>query len=123
MIFISIVTQDISYLYELQISGLAGFISAVLVVFKQTLPEHQVHFFRSLISVRVKHLPVLYISTVTIGFLLKSMTVLDPTTMLLSVFGLLVSWAYLRFYQTQDGVRGDRSEAFAFTTFFPEQLQ
>jgi membrane associated rhomboid family serine protease len=40
-----------------------------------------------------------------------------------ALFGLLVSWIYIRFYKVQDGIRGDRSETFAFASFFPQVLQ
>ena len=33
------------------------------------------------------------------------------------------AWMYLRFFQSRNGTRGDFSEGFAFTTFFPPQLQ
>jgi hypothetical protein len=37
--------------------------------------------------------------------------------------GSVVSWVYMRFYKYHDGVRGDRSETFSFTSFFPDQWQ
>lgn len=40
------------------------------------------------------------------------------------LYGLLVSWFYLRFVQKHpNGVRGDHSPSFAFHTFFPNVLQ
>ena len=41
------------------------------------------------------------------------------------LFGTYSSWTYLRFYQLKsDGsLKGDPSDEFAFTTFFPELLQ
>jgi hypothetical protein len=41
----------------------------------------------------------------------------------MAIYGLLISWVYCRFFKTQDGVRGDRSETFAFASFFPEAAQ
>lgn len=39
------------------------------------------------------------------------------------IFGVLVGWTYLRFYQTHSRGRGDQSEKFAFKYFFPKVLQ
>lgn len=50
----------------------------------------------------------------------------------LSVFGFLVSWTYLRFYKSafpdletsqNSNLRGDASETFAFSEFFPDPLK
>lgn len=41
-------------------------------------------------------------------------------------FGWLISWVYLRFFKAgegPDGIRGDRSEAFAFVNWFPPIAQ
>jgi hypothetical protein len=37
--------------------------------------------------------------------------------------GWVIGWVYIRFFKYQDGIQGDRSEAFAIVTFFPEFLQ
>lgn len=52
-----------------------------------------------------------------VGFLNGSLT-------LMFVYGLLVSWVYLRFVQYHpSGLRGDLSPAFNFETFFPRVLK
>lgn len=43
--------------------------------------------------------------------------------MLMAIYGLFISWIYARFFKTQDGVKGDRSETFSFASFFPEAVQ
>ena len=42
---------------------------------------------------------------------------------LLTLYGFIISWTYLRFVKEQNGVRGDRSEEFSFVSFFPEILK
>jgi hypothetical protein len=38
--------------------------------------------------------------------------------------GWVIGWIYLRFFRVQEGgMRGDRSEAFALVTFFPDFLR
>ena len=72
----------------------------------------------------VQHVPFLAVCIVVA----LSLTKLVPfTTLAGTVFGLLVSWSYLRFYQWQgsgsDRYRGDHSQAFSFASLFPELLQ
>jgi hypothetical protein len=44
--------------------------------------------------------------------------------MTFAVPGVFAGWVYLRFYQQRpNGSQGDTTEAFAFSTFFPEQLR
>lgn len=41
-----------------------------------------------------------------------------------AVLGVACAWGYLRFFQEQrDGTRGDRSDAFSLSSFFPRALQ
>lgn len=41
------------------------------------------------------------------------------------LFGILVAWVYLRFYQREKagGTVGDMSPEFSFASFFPEPVQ
>lgn len=74
---------------------------------------------------RVPRFPLLHLGAVTVLSLTPIFTVASP---LLAIFGLLTSWTYLRFYKTvfpdldssqPTAMRGDASETFAFSEFFP----
>ncbi|PNS16700.1 hypothetical protein CAC42_4664 [Sphaceloma murrayae] len=112
------------------IHGAIGLEAAFLVAFKQLVPEHTVSLFRSFIRIRVKHFPAIFV-------LLNSLSgpVLGTDTALfLGWFGFLTSWIYLRFYRVAPSVittstgegattKGDASDTFAFSHFFPEPVQ
>ncbi|KAL9941201.1 hypothetical protein D7B24_005803 [Verticillium nonalfalfae] len=97
---------------------------AFLVAFSQLVPAHTVTLFRGILSLRVPRFPLIYIGIIT----LLSMTLMSVASFLLAIFGFLISWTYLRFYKTvfpdldasqSAGLRGDASETFAFSEFFP----
>ncbi|KAM0330537.1 hypothetical protein ACHAQA_003484 [Verticillium albo-atrum] len=97
---------------------------AFLVAFSQLVPAHTVTLFRGILSLRVPRFPLIYIGVIT--FL--SLTLMSVASLLLAVFGFVVSWTYLRFYKTvfpdldasqAAALRGDASETFAFAEFFP----
>jgi hypothetical protein len=78
---------------------------------------------------RVPRFPILYVLLVT---LLTFTPLLTAASFFLAIFGFLVSWTYLRFYKTAfpdldtsqpTRLRGDASETFAFSEFFPEPLR
>ncbi|KAK0520127.1 hypothetical protein OC842_007203 [Tilletia horrida] len=101
--------------FGLQYHGLEALQTAFLVALTQLIPEHAVQLFRGAISIQVKKLPMLYV-----GFS-NVMCILGYTSpFILIQFGWLISWAYLRFFKVGDnGIRGDRSETFSFTSWFP----
>lgn len=89
------------------------------------MPAHTVTLFRGLLSLRVLRFPILYIAAVTI---LVMTPLLTSAAFLLSIYGFLTSWTYLRFYKRvfpdldasqPASLRGDASETFAFAEFFP----
>ena len=88
--------------------------TAFLVAFTQLIPEHQVQIFGGLLKLRVKQLPMLYVTLSNVMCLIGY-----QSPFILIQFGWLVSWAYLRFIK--DG--GDRSETFSFAGWFPPFLQ
>jgi len=112
------------------INGALALEAAFLVAFKQLVPEHTVSLFKSAIRIRVKHFPAIFVLLNTIsGPLLGT-----DTALFLGWFGFLTSWIYLRFYRvsptlattgTGDGavIRGDASDTFAFSHFFPDTIQ
>ncbi|KAI1344035.1 eukaryotic integral membrane protein-domain-containing protein [Xylariaceae sp. FL0016] len=96
-----------------------------LVAFSQLVPAHTVTLFRGVLSMRVPRFPLLYVGLVTV---LSLTPLLTSASLFLSIFGLLTSWTYLRFYKTvfpdldasqPTAMRGDASETFAFAEFFP----
>ncbi|EMR08927.1 hypothetical protein PNEG_02708 [Pneumocystis murina B123] len=101
----------------------AGF----LVALKQLIPEHVISFFKGIIRIRIKYTPALYIFIMPfIGLLVR-----DESLGILSWLGFLSSWIYLRFFKWNTpnllshltfDLRGDTSETFAFSYFFPEPI-
>ncbi|KAJ2806878.1 hypothetical protein H4R20_001521 [Coemansia guatemalensis] len=106
-------------LYKTQIGGLAGVLSGFTVGLKQLVPDYNVKLLRGKIGFRVNDLPGVYTLVAPILFSLLG----DLGGVLLVNIGFLESFVYLRFYKRTGAVRGDRSEAFAFCTFFPEFIQ
>ncbi|KAE8184754.1 hypothetical protein A4X06_0g6977 [Tilletia controversa] len=101
--------------FGLQYHGLEALQVAFLVALTQLIPEHAVQLFRGAISIQVKGLPMLYVTFSNIMCLLGY-----SSPFILIQFGWLISWAYLRFFKVGDnGIRGDRSETFAFISWFP----
>lgn len=115
-----------------QLNGLLALSASFLVALKQLIPEHTVSVFKSLVRVRIKHFPALFVAAnVLSGPLLGTYTALW-----LSLFGFLTGWIHLRFYRISDlgtseaatggtgaSMRGDPSETFAFVEFFPDVLK
>ncbi|KAJ3040014.1 hypothetical protein HDV00_011569 [Rhizophlyctis rosea] len=105
-----------SYLY-LQANGLGALLTAFLIAFKQIIPEHTLKIASGAVSVRVKHLPSTLLLLITILFIIR----LIHVNFFIILSGAVTSWIYLRFYKQQDGnIRGDRSEAFSFVSFWPD---
>lgn len=109
------------------IAGAITLQAAFLVAFKQLVPEHTVSLYR-VIKIRVKHFPAIFLLLNTISGIVFG----TDTALLLAWYGLVTTWAYLRFFKYQPELgpstgglrlRGDASETFAFATFFPNVLQ
>ncbi|ETS77342.1 hypothetical protein PFICI_11216 [Pestalotiopsis fici W106-1] len=107
------------------VSGTISLQMSFLVAFSQLVPAHTVTLFRGILSMRVPRFPLLHLAVVTI---LTMTPILTVASLLLAIFGLLTSWTYLRFYKTvfpdldssqPTALRGDASETFAFSEFFP----
>ncbi|KAH0544840.1 hypothetical protein FGG08_001069 [Glutinoglossum americanum] len=100
----------------------AGF----LVAFKQLVPEHTVAIAKGIVKIRVKHFPALFLLACTISGIVFGTDV----AAFLAWYGFLSSWTFLRFYKTsypdlstsQQTLKGDASETFAFAYFFPDPL-
>eukprot|EP00052_Salpingoeca_macrocollata_P009064 m.71579 g.71579 ORF g.71579 m.71579 type:complete len:384 (-) comp16910_c0_seq3:59-1210(-) len=110
-------TGSLDYLF-FYTSGFTAVPVALCVAYKQLYPQHTVQ----LPGLR---LPCRFIPGCAVLFytVLALVGVLGNSHILFAVYGLLASWVYLRFYQRREGSKGDVSEAFAFTDFFPAFLQ
>jgi len=107
------------FLYGQWYHGQMALQIAVLVAFTQIIPEHQVQLF-GVLKARVKTIPMTYVTFSTvmciIGFQVPYIVI---------QFGWLVSYIWLRFYKKNTDVGGggpaygDRSETFAFVSWFP----
>ncbi|KAI3517266.1 hypothetical protein L1887_16479 [Cichorium endivia] len=111
------VTMEEHYLY-MPISGFGGALSGLLVGVKQIVPDQEL----TLLKIKAKWLPsiVLFLSIVT-SFFTK-----EPATCLpILIFGAYIGWIYLRYFQRKQDtkIKGDSSDEFAFSTFFPEFLR
>ncbi|CAO3580925.1 unnamed protein product [Absidia cylindrospora] len=110
---------DDTYLYNVQINGLAGVFSAFLVAFKYLIPEHRISLLGGVVAIRVKNL----LGLATVSSIICLVFFQAVVFYNLVNVGWVVGWIYIRFLRVQDGIRGDRSEAFALVTFFPEFLR
>ncbi|KTW28487.1 hypothetical protein T552_01747 [Pneumocystis carinii B80] len=109
------------------IHGGYGLYAGFLVALKQLIPEHVISFFKGIIRIRIKYTPALYIFIMPfIGLLAR-----DGSLGILSWLGFLSSWIYLRFFKWNTpnllshltfNLRGDNSETFAFSYFFPKPI-
>ncbi|GAA6059802.1 hypothetical protein JCM10212_003697 [Sporobolomyces blumeae] len=108
------------FLYNTSYHGLEALQVGFLVAFTQLIPEHQVQMFGGVVKMRVKSLPMLYVTFSNVACLLGY-----QSPYILIQFGWLVSWLYLRFYKRTEGsdFRGDRSDTFAFASWFPPFIQ
>lgn len=92
---------------------------AVLVAFTQIIPEHQVQLF-GVFKTRVKTIPMAYVTFSTIMCIIGF-----QCPYIVIQFGWLVSYIWLRFYKKNTEslgggpAYGDRSETFAFVSWFP----
>uniref|UniRef100_A0A8B9PRF1 Transmembrane protein 115 n=1 Tax=Apteryx owenii TaxID=8824 RepID=A0A8B9PRF1_APTOW len=107
----------LSYLFDVRIHGMLGFLGGVLVALKQTMGDSTV---LKVPQVRMKVVPMLLLLLLAV---LRLTTLIESNVLASYGFGVLSSWVYLRFYQRHSRGRGDMSDHFAFATFFPEILQ
>jgi hypothetical protein len=105
--------------------------AAFLVSLKQLVPEHTVSLLNSLLRIRIKHFPALFV----LANMLSGPLLGTDTATWLAMFGFLTGWLYLRFYRISDigatgaatggeggRMQGDPSETFSFVSFFPDIL-
>lgn len=68
-------------------------------------------------------LQLLPLSYVLLLVVLYGFGVQPASRVLLSIYGICASFAYLRFFQPRNGGKGDASEAFTFPDMFPVVMQ
>ncbi|TVY55825.1 Rhomboid-like protein 19 [Lachnellula cervina] len=128
LVFLFAVTGEMSWTLT-TINGTIPLQIGFLVAFSQLVPAHTVTLFKGIISLRVPRFPLLHI----LGVVLLSLTPILSAASTFSVLsGFLISWSYLRFYKQalpdleasqSASLRGDASETFAFSEFFPEPVK
>ncbi|CAN6226359.1 unnamed protein product [Urochloa humidicola] len=113
------ITQQEIYLYT-PLSGFYGVLSGLLVGIKQLLPDQELNLF--VLKVKAKWIPSLVaVISVFVSFFVKDLMSYLPVVL----FGIYMSWIYLRYFQKrlETGLKGDPSEEFTFSSFFPEMLR
>ncbi|VFQ92623.1 unnamed protein product [Cuscuta campestris] len=111
------ITRMESYLY-LPTSGFQGVLYGFLVGIKQIMPDEELSF----LKLKAKWLPSLALLVcAALSFFAVDLSSYLPT----SVFGTYMGWIYLRYWQRnpETKLKGDPSDEFAFSTFFPQFLR
>ncbi|KAI4172607.1 MAG: hypothetical protein LQ343_003454 [Gyalolechia ehrenbergii] len=127
-VFLFAISQNVD-LALVVIQGSVALQGAFLVAFKQLVPEHTVTIFQGALKIRVKHFPSIFLAANTLSGILLG----TDTALVLAWVGFMTSWTYLRFYKKQpdlstagtgnNQLRGDASETFAFSYFWPDAMQ
>ncbi|XP_022205593.2 transmembrane protein 115 [Nilaparvata lugens] len=119
-LFLYMCTNNPDVLFNIHIHGLAGYLAGLTVAVKQIMPDHPI-VKTPLGKLSNRNLPMCIF---TISFLLHLIGLLEGTNPTMFLSGLLVSWTYLRFYQSHtNGTRGDMADHFTFASFFPNVVQ
>ncbi|KAK6791660.1 hypothetical protein RDI58_010741 [Solanum bulbocastanum] len=111
------VTRLEIYLY-MPISGFQGVLSGFLVGVKQIMPDQEL----SILKLKAKWLPSLaLLFSIAISFFTADSVSYLPTIL----FGTYLGWIYLRYWQKkpETKLKGDPSDEFSFSSFFPEFLR
>ncbi|MBA0881184.1 hypothetical protein Goshw_016912, partial [Gossypium schwendimanii] len=106
------------FLNYMPLSGFHGVLAGFLVGIKQIVPDQEL----SLLKIKAKWLPsLMLLISIAISFFTPDSATYLPTL----IFGAYIGWIYLRYFQRKPEAkhRGDPSEDFAFSTFFPEFLR
>ncbi|CAK1553428.1 unnamed protein product [Leptosia nina] len=113
-------TQETSYLFDIHVHGLAGYLAAVSVAVKQIIPDHLL-IKTPLGKLTNRSLPLLIL---ILAIIFWAVGALEGTYPCMWGSGTLLSWIYLRFWQRHsNGSRGDMADNFSFDNFFPTVLQ
>lgn len=109
-------TFNLSYLFDVHIHGLWGFISGILVAVKQSKGDQMLI---GSIGLYMKSLPMVNLS---VFLLLYICGLIAGSYVWMVLFGTYVSWVYLRFFQSHSRGKGDYADSFALHSFFPSPL-
>ncbi|CAL1374310.1 unnamed protein product [Linum trigynum] len=111
-----ITTQE-TYLY-MPVSGFQGVVSGFLVGMKQIIPDQEL----SVLRIKAKWFPsIMLLLSIAASFFTEESAKYLPTL----IFGTYTSWIYLRYLQSkpETKLRGDPSDDFTFSSFFPDFLR
>lgn len=111
------ITREEIYLYT-PLCGFHGALSGFLVGIKQMIPDQEL----GLLKIQARWLPSLWLLlSIALSFLFSELISYLPTL----IFGVYMSWLYLRYFQKkpETSLRGDPSDEFAFSSFFPQFLR
>jgi hypothetical protein len=118
-LFIYLLTQDTDYLFDNYIHGMAGYLAGFAIAVKQAMPDH-VLISSPFGKLRNLHIPLLLLVAAGLARLIGAV---DPPFPVMFLWGLFISWVYLRFYQRHsNGSRGDMADNFGLASFFPSRL-
>lgn len=92
--------------------------AALLVAVKQLIPEHEIGI--NGMNMSANYLPLTYVG-VTAAFTVVGLISVGDLTFTLAAFQF--AWLYLRYFQRRNGQHGDLSEAFTYSSMFPEPLR
>ncbi|XP_053603212.1 transmembrane protein 115 [Plodia interpunctella] len=113
-------TGQASYLFDIHVHGLAGYLAAVSVAVKQIMPDHLL-IKTPLGKLTNRSLPLLIL---IVAIILWAVGALEGTYPCMWGSGVILSWFYLRFWQQHsNGTRGDMADNFSFDNFFPTVVQ
>ncbi|XP_072957769.1 rhomboid-like protein 19 [Typha angustifolia] len=114
------ITRKESFLYT-PLSGFHGVLAGFLVGMKQITPDHELPmcFFW---KIKAKWMPLFVaVFSIIMAFIIEESINFLPTLLA----GTYVSWIYLRYFQRKPeiGLKGDPSDEFSFSSFFPEFMR
>uniref|UniRef100_A0A6N2LPQ3 Peptidase S54 rhomboid domain-containing protein n=1 Tax=Salix viminalis TaxID=40686 RepID=A0A6N2LPQ3_SALVM len=126
------ITRRENYLY-MPISGFQGILAGFLVGIKQIIPDQELSLLRikakmshyvligAVVNVMQWFSSLMLLIAIAISFFTAESATYLPTL----IFGTYMSWIYLRYFQRkpETKLRGDPSDEFAFSSFFPEFLR
>lgn len=119
-LFVYMCTSNPDFLFKVHIHGLLGYIAGVTVAVKQIMPDILI-IKTPTGRITNRNMPLL---TVFIVFILWFVGLSPISNLVMVISGVYVSWLYLRFYQRHScGNKGDMSESFNFSSFFPCIIQ
>lgn len=112
-------TDHWSILQDVYVHGLSSFCGAVCVTSKQLLPGS------TRLNTRYGRFKNdhIAITALLLGTVAWALDLIYGVYLLMFLYGVIVSWFYLRFCQKHTSSRGDYSDSMAFVTFFPTFIQ